>query len=52
MTNDYFYKSKVSYLEAKGEIEEVIVKAKLPWNRTFEVECEVNIKFKEGRYED
>ena len=44
---DYFHKNKVSYLEAKGYIEDINVSAKLPWNRTFEVECEVNINFKE-----
>lgn len=45
--NDYFYRSEVNYLEAKGFIEEINVNAILPWNRTFEVKCEVNIDLKE-----
>lgn len=51
MINDYFDKNEITYLEAKGEIEEIEVIARLPWNRTFEVECEVNINFKEKGYE-
>ncbi|WP_411168260.1 DUF4127 family protein [Clostridium sp. MB05] len=44
----YFNKNIVNYLEVKGYIEDLKIDAKLPWNRTFEVECEVTIKFKEG----
>ncbi|MPM71259.1 hypothetical protein SDC9_118222 [bioreactor metagenome] len=45
--NDYFYRSEVNYLEARGFIEGINVNAILPWNRTFEVKCEVNIDLKE-----
>lgn len=47
MINEYFYKCKVSYLDAEGYIEEVKVYAKLPWNRIFEVACEIDVEFKE-----
>ena len=49
MINDYFYKNEVNYLEVKGFIEEFTVKAILPWNRTFEVKCEVSVNLKKER---
>ena len=51
MLSEFFSKKKIDYLDAKGSIEDIEVKANLPWNRTFEVKCEVKIKFKERRNE-
>lgn len=47
IVNEYFYGNQISYLDANGYIEKIEVNAILPWNRTFEAKCEVNMDFKE-----
>ncbi|MBS5937041.1 DUF4127 family protein [Clostridium sp.] len=47
LMKEYFIGRNIDYLEAKGMVSEIDVKAALPWNRVFETECSIKLKLQE-----
>ena len=47
LMKEYFIGKNIDYLEAKGIVSEIDVKATLPWNRVFETECSIKLKLQE-----
>lgn len=47
LMKEYFIGRNIDYLEAKGIVSEIDVKAVLPWNRVFETECSIKLKLQE-----
>lgn len=47
LMKEYFIGENINYLEVKGIVSDIDVKAILPWNRVFETQCSINLELQE-----